>query len=71
LVALSLSLDAPAAALFFLAIGVGNLGVIATRSFAFGRTMHRIVEHAARQVRLIPAETADDPAVAVANPLTS
>jgi hypothetical protein len=52
----SLILDAPVAALIFLAIALVNLGVIGWQLVTFGRLMHRIVEAVARQARLVPAE---------------
>jgi glycosyltransferase involved in cell wall biosynthesis len=56
LVAISLILGAPMAALAFLIIGIVNLGVIGCQLVAFGRLMQRIVEAVARQAHLTPAE---------------
>jgi len=52
----SLILGAPVAAVFFLTLGIFNLGVVGWRSLTFGRLMHRIIEAVASQAGLMPAE---------------
>ncbi|MGC2411097.1 MAG: glycosyltransferase [Stellaceae bacterium] len=61
----SLILGAPAAAVFFLALGIFNLTVIGVRLVTFGRIMQRIIEAVANQAKLVPA----DPVVAAALPI--
>jgi len=56
LIAGSLILDAPLAALIIFAIALVNLGVIGWRLVTFGQLMHRIIEAVARQAKLVPAE---------------
>jgi hypothetical protein len=56
LIAGSLILDAPLAAMIICAIGLVNLGVIGWRLVTFGQLMHRIIEAVARQAKLVPAE---------------
>jgi hypothetical protein len=55
-VAGSLILGAPAAALTVLAVAIANLAVIGSQLQTFGRLMQQIVETVARQARLMPAE---------------
>jgi O-antigen biosynthesis protein len=56
LIAGSLILDAPLAAMIICAVALVNLGVIGWRLVTFGRLMHRIIEAVARQAKLVPAE---------------
>jgi glycosyltransferase involved in cell wall biosynthesis len=68
LVAACLILEAPAAALIFLTLGVINVGFIGWRLVAFGRLMHRIIEAVARQAQLLAAEPVRDPATSIVRP---
>ncbi len=71
LVAGSLILGSPVAALAFLAIGIVNLGVICWQLVTFGRLMHRIVEAVGRQARLMPAEPIRRPTLPTGQPQTT
>ena len=46
----------PAAAVFFLTLGIFNLAVVGWRLLTFGRMMHRIIEAVASQAKLMPAD---------------
>jgi glycosyltransferase involved in cell wall biosynthesis len=67
----SLILEAPVAALIFLAIALVNLSVIGWQLVTFGRLMHRIIEAVARQARLVPAEPTPRAAPSIGRPRTT
>jgi hypothetical protein len=56
LLAVSLILGSPVAALVFLSLGAVNLWVVARQTATFAQVMHRIVEAVARQAELLPTE---------------
>jgi glycosyltransferase involved in cell wall biosynthesis len=66
----SLILGAPAVAVFFLTLGIFNLGVVAWRSLTFGRLMHRIIEAVASQAKLMPADPVGAAMLPIAEPRT-
>ena len=67
-VAAALILNAPAAATVVCAIGLAHGGVIAHRTLAFGRLMHRIIETVARRQALIPVPLAEQSSVGTPSP---
>ncbi|HKS90177.1 MAG TPA: glycosyltransferase family 2 protein, partial [Stellaceae bacterium] len=68
LAAVSLILDAPAAALIFAALGAVSLGIAGWRMLTFGRLMQHIVETVARHAALLPAEPIRRPAPPLGEP---
>jgi O-antigen biosynthesis protein len=70
LVAGSLILGEPAAAVFFLTLAAFNTTVVGWQLLTFGRLMHRIIEAVAGQVRLLPAEPIGAAALPIGEPRT-
>jgi len=67
----ALILDAPTVAAVVGVLGLGHLGFIAYRTWAFGGLMHRIIDAVARQAQLTPVEPAQRPAIPVLAPRTA
>jgi len=49
-------------------IGLAHGALIANRTRAFGRLMHRIIETVARRQALVPVRPAEDPSVSAPSP---